>query len=105
MSLGETDRLLQESEVIVHGMADTPTLNYERQLPMPRRKLTACSYCGRTNRETGPQVEGPWKLLRGRAYICARCDWIRFFLTGISMNVNIGGTYTSCISVVKSSSS
>jgi hypothetical protein len=54
-------------------MGDTPTLSYERRQPLPRRSLTTCSYCGRTNRETGPQIEGPWKWLQGRAYICARC--------------------------------
>jgi hypothetical protein len=56
-----------------HAMADAPTLSYEQHPPASRRSLTTCSYCGRTNRETGPQIEGPWKLLRGRAYMCARC--------------------------------
>jgi hypothetical protein len=38
-----------------------------------RRKLTACSFCGRTNRETGQQMEGPWRVWGGRAYMCATC--------------------------------
>lgn len=35
----------------------------------PKAKLiTTCSFCGRSNRETGPQVEGPRAV-----YICAIC--------------------------------
>jgi len=33
-----------------------------------RRRLTRCSFCGRSNRETGMQVEGP-----NEVYICRRC--------------------------------
>jgi hypothetical protein len=35
--------------------------------------MTICSFCGRTNRETGPQIEGPRKLFKGRAFMCAQC--------------------------------
>jgi hypothetical protein len=38
-----------------------------------RRKVTTCSFCRRTNRETGRQMEGPWRVWGGRAYICAIC--------------------------------
>ena len=41
--------------------------------PQPRRKLTTCSFCRRTNRQTGRHLEGPWRLWGGRAYICADC--------------------------------
>ncbi|MBC8105377.1 MAG: hypothetical protein H7Z14_02210 [Anaerolineae bacterium] len=53
-------------------MSDTLTLSYKRHPLTQRRSLTTCSYCGRTNRETGPQIEGPWKLFRGRAYMAAQ---------------------------------
>lgn len=32
------------------------------------RRLTTCSFCGKTSREVGPMVEGP-----GDVYICANC--------------------------------
>jgi hypothetical protein len=35
--------------------------------PVPRR-LTRCSFCGRSNQETGAQVEGP-----NDVYICNHC--------------------------------
>jgi hypothetical protein len=41
---------------------------------MAERKLTHCSFCGRSNRETGPHIEGPpvrWP--HRRPYICAPC--------------------------------
>jgi hypothetical protein len=34
----------------------------------PQRAITLCNFCGRSNRETGVQVEGP-----DGAYICAPC--------------------------------
>ena len=37
---------------------------HEAQKP----RLTRCSFCGKSNRETGPHVEGP-----GDTYICAIC--------------------------------
>jgi hypothetical protein len=37
--------------------------------PSPlRRELTHCSFCGKSNRQTGRQVEGP-----AGAYICSTC--------------------------------
>ena len=33
-----------------------------------RRKITTCSFCGKTSREVGPMVEGP-----GDVYICTNC--------------------------------
>jgi hypothetical protein len=44
-----------------------PTLEYESEKP-PVGTLTSCSFCGRSNRETGRQVEGPRQV-----YICDRC--------------------------------
>jgi ATP-dependent Clp protease ATP-binding subunit ClpX len=32
------------------------------------RKITTCSFCGKTSREVGPMVEGP-----GEVYICSNC--------------------------------
>ena len=32
------------------------------------RKVTTCSFCGKTSREVGPMVEGP-----GEVYICSNC--------------------------------
>ncbi|MEC8321203.1 MAG: ClpX C4-type zinc finger protein, partial [Planctomycetota bacterium] len=32
------------------------------------RKITTCSFCGKTSREVGPMVEGP-----GDVYICTNC--------------------------------
>src|SRR5690349_5951188 len=32
------------------------------------RKVTTCSFCGKTSREVGPMVEGPSDV-----YICANC--------------------------------
>src|SRR5207344_1291734 len=32
------------------------------------RKVTTCSFCGKTSREVGPMVEGP-----GDVYICSNC--------------------------------
>ncbi|MCA9304301.1 MAG: AAA family ATPase, partial [Phycisphaerales bacterium] len=32
------------------------------------RKVTTCSFCGKTSRDVGPMVEGP-----GEVYICANC--------------------------------
>ena len=32
------------------------------------RRVTTCSFCGKTSREVGPMVEGP-----NDAYICANC--------------------------------
>ena len=32
------------------------------------RKVTTCSFCGKTSREVGPMVEGP-----GEVYICNNC--------------------------------
>ncbi len=39
------------------------------------RKVTTCSFCGKTSRDVGPMVEGP-----GEVYICAKC-------TGLCQNI------------------
>jgi ATP-dependent Clp protease ATP-binding subunit ClpX len=39
------------------------------------RKVTTCSFCGKTSRDVGPMVEGP-----GEVYICANC-------TGLCQNI------------------
>jgi hypothetical protein len=44
-----------------------PTLEYESKRE-PERRLTTCTFCGRSNKETGPQVEWP-----NQVYQCARC--------------------------------
>ena len=44
-----------------------PTLEYESKQG-PERRLTTCSFCGCTNKETGPQVEWP-----NHVFQCARC--------------------------------
>ena len=40
------------------------------------RKVTTCSFCGKTSREVGPMVEGPNEVC-----ICrANCHFLQFFL-------------------------
>lgn len=45
---------------------------HAQESQMQNRKLTICSYCGRSNRETGRQIEGP-RWFFWRPYICATC--------------------------------
>jgi hypothetical protein len=42
--------------------------NVPTRSEQPQRAITQCSFCRRSNRETGVQVEGP-----GSVYICAAC--------------------------------
>ena len=48
-------------------LGQKPTLEYESEQPRVG-VLTHCSFCGRSNRETGRQAEG-----RRQVYICGKC--------------------------------
>ncbi|MCE7972968.1 MAG: ATP-dependent Clp protease ATP-binding subunit ClpX [Leptolyngbya sp. PLA1] len=47
---------------------DTPGTSQGDQSAFKGRKVTTCSFCGKTSREVGPMVEGP-----NQVYVCSSC--------------------------------